>query len=782
MQYTWNNEIYTESGNYIQNLTSSKGCDSIVTLHLTIHTPVHQASHVTAYDSYLWSEDGSENVIPGDGETYTQSGDYTFEHNDNNGCTQVDTLHLTVYYSSANEFSATACGSYTWNNSIYETSGDYTQVFTDIHGADSTVTLHLTINPVYEQEVEATACVQYTWNNVIYTESGNYTQELTSSKGCDSIVTLHLTINNPAHQASHVTAYDSYLWSEDGSENVIPGDGETYTQSGDYTFEHNDNNGCTQVDTLHLTVYYSSANEFSATACGSYTWNNSIYETSGDYTQVFTDIHGADSTVTLHLTINPVYEQEVEATACVQYTWNNEIYTESGNYTQNLTSSKGCDSVVTLHLTIHNPQHTGFTESACGSYTWNNTIYTQSGDYTYEHLDNHGCTQVDTLHLTIHNPQHLSFTESACGSYTWNNTTYTQSGNYTFAHNDNFGCTQVDTLHLTIRKHKHQTIEETVCESQLPYYLNGDANYAYNAGGTYEVSLSTVEGCDSTISLTLHVVSAFEETLNATICNEELPYIFNGQSFNEAGNYDVTVTSNDGCDTIVHLHLEVTDNCSVVCETSVLHDGYEYPIVKIGNDCWFAENLRVTTGVSGATPYRDDPANTDKFGLLYTWYAATAQPEPQQPLHSTMPAPAADPMSKVASQAKGGSLAKGPSDITGICPTGWKIPTVEDFQNMIAAAGYDVDAIKDPDVTTWLPGHAGIDPGTGFDAPAAGYFDSLKARYACLKDRTYFWTITSGSTEYTAMAAEISYYCPELMFTEIPKLSKLSIRCVKIKD
>ena len=107
---------------------------------------------------------------------------------------------------------------------------------------------------------------------------------------------------------------------------------------------------------------------------------------------------------------------------------------------------------------------------------------------------------------------------------------------------------------------------------------------------------------------------------------------------------------------------------------------------------------------------------------------------------------------------------------------------MEDFQNMIAAAGHDVDAIKDPDITTWLPGHAGIAPGTGFDAPAAGYFDSLKGRYACLKDRAYFWTITSGSTEYTAMACEIGYYCSDLMFTETPKISKLSIRCIKIKD
>ena len=36
MPYTWNGQEYTESGDYTQTLQTVDGCDSVVTLHLTI--------------------------------------------------------------------------------------------------------------------------------------------------------------------------------------------------------------------------------------------------------------------------------------------------------------------------------------------------------------------------------------------------------------------------------------------------------------------------------------------------------------------------------------------------------------------------------------------------------------------------------------------------------------------------------------------------------------------------------------------------------------------------
>ena len=62
------------------------------------------------------------------------------------GCDSTVTLHLTINQPSSAQVSATACSSYTWNGQTYTNSGVYSYATTNAAGCDSTVTLTLTIN------------------------------------------------------------------------------------------------------------------------------------------------------------------------------------------------------------------------------------------------------------------------------------------------------------------------------------------------------------------------------------------------------------------------------------------------------------------------------------------------------------------------------------------------------------------------------------------------------------------------------------------------------------
>jgi hypothetical protein len=86
--------------------------------------------------------------------------------------------------------------------------------------------------------------------------------------------------------------------------------------------------------------------------CDSYVWDGTTYTESGDYQKSYVTLNGCDSIVTLHLTINKSYETGFGEQAEISYTWQGTTYTESGDYTKTLQSVAGCDSIVTLHLTI----------------------------------------------------------------------------------------------------------------------------------------------------------------------------------------------------------------------------------------------------------------------------------------------------------------------------------------------------------------------------------------------------------------------------------------------
>ena len=150
----------------------------------------------------------------------------------------------------------TECNSYTWNTNgqTYTQSGQYTEVLTNQSGCDSTVTLNLTITNSNTGSETMTECNSYTWNTngQTYTQTGQYTTVLTNAQGCDSTVTLDLTINSSSSSTQTQTGIDSYTWSVNN---------ETYTESGTYTAVITNAAGCDSTITLDLTLEFVGLNE-----------------------------------------------------------------------------------------------------------------------------------------------------------------------------------------------------------------------------------------------------------------------------------------------------------------------------------------------------------------------------------------------------------------------------------------------------------------------------------------------------------------------------------------
>ena len=148
--YTWiNGQTYTSSTTDTYTLYggSANGCDSTVTLNLTINQPVTLTKHISACESYTWTN--------GNGQTYTSSttATHTLIGGAANGCDSTVTLNLTIKQPVTHTENITACESYTWTNGngqtyTSSTTATHTLVGGAANGCDSTVTLNLTIHHI----------------------------------------------------------------------------------------------------------------------------------------------------------------------------------------------------------------------------------------------------------------------------------------------------------------------------------------------------------------------------------------------------------------------------------------------------------------------------------------------------------------------------------------------------------------------------------------------------------------------------------------------------------
>ena len=96
--------------------------------------PTYDEQFETACDSLLWHEEWRK-----------ASGDYEYVTKNADGCDSIITLHLTIHHATKGDTAVTACKTFVWHGTTYIESAEPTITLTNSHGCDSIVTLHLTI-------------------------------------------------------------------------------------------------------------------------------------------------------------------------------------------------------------------------------------------------------------------------------------------------------------------------------------------------------------------------------------------------------------------------------------------------------------------------------------------------------------------------------------------------------------------------------------------------------------------------------------------------------------
>jgi len=205
-------------------------------------------------------------------------------------------------------------------------------------------------------------------------------------------------------------------------------------------------------------------------------------------------------------------------------------------------------------------------------------------------------------------------------------------------------------------------------------------------------------------------------------------------------------------DTITELHTSLSiflSPCSN--QSSVSHQGYEYDIVQIGDQCWFSENCRYLPVVSPS----NEGSETSPYYYVYGYEGTDVAAAQTTDNYATY-----------------GVLYNWPAVMTeGMCPSGWHIPSHDEFSELTDFLG-DIDIVVLPkDLDTyyaddyvaclkmkeagfdhWDSDNTGATNSSGWTGLPGGY--RYFRGFAYYEDSGYWWSASASNFILMSMYTE----------------------------
>ncbi len=187
-------------------------------------------------------------------------------------------------------------------------------------------------------------------------------------------------------------------------------------------------------------------------------------------------------------------------------------------------------------------------------------------------------------------------------------------------------------------------------------------------------------------------------------------------------------------------------------------DGQVYATVKIGDQCWMAENLnfgkvvadnsQTDNGEIEKTCYDNEVSNCKQLGGLYTWHEAVQYEVNNQ---------------------------------VDVCPSGWHLPDRSEWEKLISHLGEKTSGTQLKASTTDEPSWDGTNT-TGFDAIPAG--NGYQGNFGRKGHHAYFWTSTEKNDHF-AWFTHLDGHWDLYKYTNLYlgdiylKENAFSVRCIK---
>lgn len=325
-------------------------------------------------------------------------------------------------------------------------------------------------------------------------------------------------------------------------------------------------------------------------------WNGISFTESGTQTLIIPAVVGGDSSITMTLTVKSesytlVNDTIVENTlpyTIGNNTYDNSLFSSISSHTSQLidtiilSNTYGCDSIVIVNLTLYNNIDYFLYDTICENslpFSWNGMTFDSSGIQSVTLLASNGADSIINYILTVNPVQSqqvsINITENQL-PFIFADRSYNTSQDDTIVLQNMYGCDSSIFLNLIVFSNQTIILDSTICENELPIIWNDSI---FSQSGIKEIHLQTVQGADSIIVMHLNVTPTSYSNISETILQNNLPYIFNGQSYTTNdfditnGNYTIhdtiIITSITGCDSIIYYALTMIPNIVIYVDTTV---------------------------------------------------------------------------------------------------------------------------------------------------------------------------------------------------------------------
>ena len=168
----------------------------------------------------------------------------------------------------------------------------------------------------------------------------------------------------------------------------------------------------------------------------------------------------------------------------------------------------------------------------------------------------------------------------------------TSAGVYTDVYTSFLGCDSTVNTTLTIAPTSSVSVTYNLCPGSSIQI----GPSAYTSQGNYFDTLTTVDGCDSIVNSLIFMLPVLESSSDIAIC-EGNSYDFNGILYGTEGTYIDTLTTSTGCDSIVQLNLFVTEaEIKFINETICNNHVYSFGGQDLNTTGLYVDTLTTFTG------------------------------------------------------------------------------------------------------------------------------------------------------------------------------------------